>query len=115
MIRAILAAALALPAAPILAHEALTHAPPIYEVRRPLDAPPPGEGRIRLVRHDGVGAMLDANQFWHWRTTYDATLKRLALRMPLRSAEAHARHAAWDAVMEDPRGLFGPVVFFRVD
>ncbi|MBM2577074.1 hypothetical protein JQC91_12270 [Jannaschia sp. Os4] len=109
------ALALALPVAPAAADvPVLTHTPPIAQVTRPFDAPPPGEGRVRMVRHGGETALLSLDQAYRYERAYDRALTRAAFRMPVHRAEAHARAAAWHAVTAGrPREASGLVVLKR--
>ena len=97
-----MAAATALALSPLAAAAhgpTLTHDPAIVRADRVLTAPPPGHGRVRLVTHGGTTALLSLDQFWRYQRAYDRALARAAFRMPVHRAEAHARRAAWHAVV----------------
>jgi hypothetical protein len=59
-----------------------------------------GEGRVRLV-HDGrVGtAALTVNQWYLYQLQYRQALAHFSYRMPVPRAQAHARAAAFRAVL----------------
>lgn len=102
-------------ATPATAHEPIvTHAPPIAEVWRLLDAPEPGEGRVRWVRQGDHVALMNVDQFWHYERAYEAALARLSFRMPVHSAIPRARAEAWHAVTRVTRGTRGPILVKRV-
>jgi hypothetical protein len=104
---AALAAGLAL-ATPVAAHDPALEVrfSPGYAWASLPGGPPATEGRVRVVPQPNHGrAALTVNQFEAYQLAYRRHLARLSLRMPIREAQAHARHAAWHEVVAANRTL----------
>ena len=100
---ALLALSLALPGA-ALAHDPTTDVvfDPGYAWGHIDGRTTQAGGRIRLVTLPRHGrAAMTLNQFDAFQLAYRRHLTGLAMRLPIASAEAQARHAAWHEVVGD--------------
>ena len=97
---------------PAAAHERVVrHDPTVAQVVHLGTAPTPGNGRIRIVYHGRTGAMLTLEQFWDYQRAYDHALARYAMHQPIHRAHSSARHAAWHAVVHNPRRVEAIAIF----